>query len=497
MSRPLEFNPGQQVSLLHNPGQQAFLQARRLRLPNGTRAFQRFGLIAGRRGGKTTIGGVAVVEESAAPNTLGWCVAPTYMDLNDYVIPAVFRAMPRAWVRPGRDGWSEQHQELRLRNGSKIQFRSGDDPERMRGPGPHYLWLDEARKMSKLVWDTIRPGLSDHRAPAWITTSPNGFDWIYHTFYKRALPGVHHRPGYFAVRYATADNPAIPREEIEEAQATMDPLWFEQEYLAGFVVFEGAIYGDRVEPCVLHDDAAVRHFLPEWPEIPSHYVRILGLDPGADHPFAAVSLVSTPRALVVIGEYLARKTAILNHATEIHRLSGGFEQTRIGIDRSALQVQIELHQHGVRTTPAENDVWAGIQRVQSWMATGQLKIVKSRCPQLIDQLHSYRWKDTTNKQTGERGNESVFKLDDDLPDALRYAIMTWPNLPTPIVISTRRTIDDVPEVSRWAWAREQRIARMIEGTTDWSSDLSPLHDFFVHDEVGLEGEELVGGEFFN
>ena len=65
-SSALHSNQGQTFSLLYNPYQQAFLEARRKRLDDGTRAFNRFALIAGRRGGKTLIGALAAVEEASA-----------------------------------------------------------------------------------------------------------------------------------------------------------------------------------------------------------------------------------------------------------------------------------------------------------------------------------------------------------------------------------------------------------------------------------------------
>ncbi|MDQ5980550.1 MAG: hypothetical protein QG602_3527, partial [Verrucomicrobiota bacterium] len=100
MSRVQLANAREQFTLLHNPYQQAFLQALDLRTPVGRHAFHRYALISGRRGGKTVIGGVAAVKKAAEPNTLGWCVAPTYGDLHRYVIPAVFKVLPRSWLRP-------------------------------------------------------------------------------------------------------------------------------------------------------------------------------------------------------------------------------------------------------------------------------------------------------------------------------------------------------------------------------------------------------------
>jgi len=477
MPKPVHVNESNEFRLLYHPYQQAFLKARRLRLADGSRAFHRFCFIAGRRSGKTLGGAIAAVEEATVPKTLGWCIAPTYGDLHDYVLPAVMQVLPQAWLAPGKDGWSAFHQRLTLKNGSQIAFRSAEDPERMRGPGLHWLWIDEARKTSPVVWDTVRPALTEHRGAAILTTTPNGYDWVYREFWQRAAHPGRQRPGYWAGRCKTIDNPAIPTEEIEEARATTDALWFRQEYEAEFVVFEGSIYGERLDACVLHTDEAVRaRFLPEWPTIPAGVPVLIGLDPGADHPFAAVKIIATPAGLLVVGEYRRRMTAYADHAEGLRTLARSHDDVSWAIDRTATQAQIELAVHGISSSAADNNVTLGIQRVQSWLKTQRIGFVASRCPLLLEELHGYRWKDTQTSR-GEKGREQPFKQDDDLCDALRYAVMLWPELPqvpAPVVGRDRRQI---PEDLRWAWEREQRCSRpRAEGEIDWSIDLDPHAD---------------------
>lgn len=487
----LHSNQGNSFSLLYNPYQQKFLEARRARLSNGHRAFNRFALIAGRRGGKTLIGALAGVEEAAKPNTLGWCVAPTYGDLHDYVIPAIMRVLPSSWIREGKEGWSAFNQRLTLVNGSQIAFRSADDPQRMRGAGLDWLWLDEACKTNKLVWDTVEPALTDRFGAAWITTTPNGYDWVYKTFWQRADNPKYRRPGYWAVRYRTIDNPhfhtAEGRAEIEEKRLTTDDLWFKQEYEAEFVSFEGAIYGPRTGPCMLNTDDEVRKkFLPSWPKIPPELPVLIGLDPGADHPFAAVKVLATPQGLLVYQEYARRMSSYADHAEYLLRWTEGHQDVRWACDRTANQAQIELAHLGIPTSSAENSVVLGIQRVQAWMRTERIGFVVPRVPMLLDELQTYRWKDTSTTD-GEKGREQVFKQDDDLCDALRYAVMLWPELPTEPAPRIGRDPDTVPASCRWSWEREQRLNREAddEGGLWWSdleatdADESPVGDMWV------------------
>jgi hypothetical protein len=205
---------------------------------------------------------------------------------------------------------------------------------------------------------------------------------------------------------------------------------------------------------------------------------LVGVDPGADHPFAAVFLVPCPAGLVVVNEYTRRMTSFADHAEHLKLLLAGHQNVQWAVDRTATQAMIELSQYGIQANAAENSVLLGIQRVQAWMRTRKLFFVEHRCPQLIDQLTTYHWKDTTSKD-GEKRREDVFKIDDDLADALRYAVMLWPELPQPPAPKTGRDISTVPEASRKAWLREQRAnSPKQEDELSWDKDLTPVGDFW-------------------
>ena len=105
------------TELLWNKYQQAFLQALDARTATGRRKYDRLSLFAGRRGGKTKIGGIAAVKEMR-PNTLGWACAPSYPELQDYVLPAILSLIPRDWI----EDWSQSRLELKLKNGARCAF---------------------------------------------------------------------------------------------------------------------------------------------------------------------------------------------------------------------------------------------------------------------------------------------------------------------------------------------------------------------------------------
>lgn len=458
------------LDLLHHPAQEAFLDAKRMRLDDGSRAFRRMSLFAGRRGGKTRIGAIGAAEELAVPMSLGWACAPSYPELLDYVIPAVFASIPEDWI----DDWVASRYLLKLKNGAQCAFRSLDDPERGRGPGLDWVWIDEARKVAEKAWDTILPALSDRRGVGWITTSPNGFDHCYRRWW---VPAINNKPGYWSVKYRTCDNPKIDPEEIEAAREELDPLFFAQEYEGEFVTFAGAIYGTLLDSQILQDEARIKAVLPEYPNIDPSRSSIVGMDPGADHPFGACIAVATEAGLVVVGEHLKRNLPSYDHVTLIKQMCRGLAPERWAIDRSAKQMAIELSQHGIYATGANNDVVAGIQRVQSWLRIKKLWFIEPWCPRMVEQLRNYQWAENMASD-GQARREQVKKIMDDLPDSLRYLVMLWPALPSmldrpELDASERflRSMADVPEEARWQVERMRRIEYADRG-----EDLSELDE---------------------
>lgn len=516
-------NPLPLVSLQNNPYQIAFMNARRIRVcVNGhqwrfaytgkppdlncpvcgqlsQRGFRRFLLRAGRRGGKTRICALAMIEELTIPMVHWWACAPTYPTLNDYVLPAFFKQLPQQWLDDPRTDWSESELTLILPNKSISQFRSLDDPERGRGPGLNGLWLDEISLMQLLTWETIRPTLTENRGILIAGTTPKGEDWVHEHLYETAAAG---KPGFWATHYTTLDNPIIDPEEIEEARQSMTDLMFRQEYMADIVTFTGAIYGDILPPAIIEGtDEQMRHYFPEWPSLDTTRNSITGTDPGTDHPFAGVHLVASPRGLVVTGEYEERNKPFLLHYSGIQAIRRGFN-SRVATDRSQPQAQIELAQYGLFTTPAENDVVAGINRVSAWILASRqqinglpsgLVITKRHSPNLIKRLQAYRWAENRHKDGSTGPRELVYKKNDDLPDALRYGLMLYPELPKgdPLSIGNKpRDLAGMPDNVRLEIERVRRIdaAAAKQHQEDKANDDSYGPDY-------AEGGDAAMGDF--
>lgn len=492
--------------LLVNPYQQLFQEARRTRycfhckrvwvmgvaagIPRcdhcGThhptnvtapRVYDRLLVLAGRGGGKTLIGAHAAREEMLIPNSVGWVMGPTYKVLHDSTFPTLIRRIPPSWVKH----WDGEHMELKLTNGSSVAFRSLEDPERARGPhGVSWGWFDEAAQSPERAYDVFTPTLIKAGGIVICTTTVFGYDWTYDKIEKKAIAG---EKGYWFTKYWTEENPLfkvnpVMAAQIERAKATMTPEFYAQEYRAERINATGAIYGALLPPVFLDTDDQVRKFIPEWPNLNSDRRILIGLDSGADHPFGAVMIVETERGLVVVDEYLERQNAHLIHLANIQ---GKFRLRRFNpynvmwvANKNEAQLRLEFGLQHVGVVQAENKHLVGIQRVQSWLVTQQLvfapNVVKTR-----EQMKAYRYADNYGTDGQKKNTESVFKLYDELPDCIRYALMAFPRLPDPkqaeMTAEQRDRWDNLDERSRTDIIRVREYNKQST-----SEDLKPVDD---------------------
>lgn len=445
---------------LHNPYQQHFQEARRKRFClncktigsmdenchficlkclaqhdsnlTAPRLFDRLLLLAGRGGGKTLIGAMAALEEMQVPNSIGWVMGPNHKWLHDSTFPTLVRLMNPAWV----DHWDGEHMEIKLKNGALVAFRSLEDPERARGPhGVGWGWFDEAAQCPERAYDVFVPTLAEAAGIVIATTTVLGFDWTYDRIEKAAQ---RKEKGFWAIRFWTEENPLykqnpVMMRDLERAKRTMSPDFYDQEYRAERRIGTTLVYPYKIiEEQTLETDADVRKVIPEWPNIDSTRVVLVGLDSGADHPFGAVHVVVTDKGLVVVGDYLERMQAISQHLAPI---SFQFGLSRFAPDnitwaanKNEANLRLEWGLKGVSVQPAESKHEVGNQRVNSWLHARQIWFVKSRCQRTIEQLQAYRYAPGVTPD-GQKKKEAVFKKADELPDALRYALMAWPELP--------------------------------------------------------------------
>lgn len=109
--------------------------------PRRYRAF-----IGGVGSGKTYAGALECIRQDPSRGAI---IAPTYRMLMDATLDTVMRIYEQANLVKE---WVKSEMRMTTHNGLDIIFRSGDDPEKLRGPNLGWFWLDEAAMMPELVF---------------------------------------------------------------------------------------------------------------------------------------------------------------------------------------------------------------------------------------------------------------------------------------------------------------------------------------------------------
>lgn len=288
---------------------------------------------------------------------------------------------------------------------SLIVLRGWEAIENLRGQAFDFIILDEVASMRNfwIGWqEVLRPTLTDTKGGTMFVSTPKGFNHFY-DLYNQELKDK----DYKSFTFSSYDNPFLPKEEIDNAKATLPIERFEQEYMASFQKTQGLVYKEfRRE----------KHLYEELPE--NTYEKLGGVDFGFRNPAGVLNVYfakdkfwvedewkKTERTDAMIAEYVAGYK--FNEVYPDPENAGGIE---------------ELKQRGVNVrevNKGKGSIVAGINRVKETFITGKL-MVNKRCVNLIAELEMYSYDD----EKGDKNeNENPVKANDHLLDALRYVIM--------------------------------------------------------------------------
>lgn len=189
-------------------------------------------LTCGRRWGKTTLAEELLLgAEDELAALAGFPVAyfaPTYKMLAE-----VWRHMTDVCA-PITLKKYEQEKRIELFGNGVIDFWSLDSPDTARGRKYKRSVIDEAAMIQELktAWTrVIRPTLTDMKGDAWFMSTPRGKNNYYYDLHCNAEKF----DTWMSWQMPTISNPYIDPSEIAEAEATLDPLTFAQEYMASFI----------------------------------------------------------------------------------------------------------------------------------------------------------------------------------------------------------------------------------------------------------------------
>lgn len=149
--------------------------------------------------------------------------------------------------------------------------------------------------------------------------------------------------------------------------------------------------------------------------------NFVSLDYGGDHPTAILLTSVNHQGIYIVSREIKLKntapSSIVDKVVELYNYVGtcGSHVDALYIDPSSKAMKDELTKRGVSFQNALNEHEGGIGCIQNLLSMNRLFILDS-CLNLVDEMYSYRYKDTSN------GKDEVIKINDDFVDSLRYGV---------------------------------------------------------------------------
>lgn len=344
------------------------------------------------------------IGETAIPvPNVGVVTAPTYPMLRDATIATYLELADPLIAKHNKT----EH-EILFRNGSKILFRSTDQPDRLRGPNVLWWHGDEAAMYLADTWKIMIGRLRQFgmHGWAWLTTTPKGRNWVWQRFVQ------HKRDSFRLIRALTLANPFLALEFVEALQEEYAGDFARQELEGEFVAFEGLIYPEFDRD---------RHVTTK---MPAQFKQVVGgIDHGFNHPgVILVGGVDYDGVLHVVHEEYARHRRIEEWVDVAKQVRDLWGVERFFCDPSEPDYIQKYKDAGLKAEAADNAVNSGIQAVKKRLAVGKSgrprMVVHPACANLIIEFEQYQW--AANK---EGFIDKPLKTNDHAADALRYLTM--------------------------------------------------------------------------
>ncbi|HJU21232.1 MAG TPA: terminase family protein [Casimicrobiaceae bacterium] len=398
---------------------------------------------AGARGGKTKAAAVEFIRRVAndvlsgkgnkvagigrkrRPRLHYWVVAPTEALLSE-PLRYLFEGLPPSLIQ----GYFATDNSLWLVGDVLIEFKSADNPLHLVSTGLHGIWIDEAARVKADAWlGQLRQRLSDHKGWALFSTTPLGRNWLYDEIVLKS--GLD--PEYETIKWTTAHNPIIPREEIAAAKRQLPKRYFEREYEASFDAFIGNVFDEWSEATHIVSEVqlAREYGLSAYNPIRSILKNVVaGVDWGWNSPGAIVVVGQLGNQYLVLDESYAANRILsdsrLDHTwvTEARRLRNKWGIGMFYCDPESPEHRETFARFGLPVRTADNDLVFGVRKCAELMhpIDGRPRLrVLDTCKNLIREIRNYQW--AQNKKVDGFSDLPAPDQSDHAIDAMRYALM--------------------------------------------------------------------------
>ena len=340
---------------------------------------------------------------------------------------------------------------------STIMFRGLEEPDKLRSLNLNAFLVDEAAQTSETAFTLLQGRLRGHHwRKGLIVQNPGGHDHMWRWFVKKDhITDERIKKLFLNIKAPSTENVHLPDGYIDTMLASWSKERIDREIMGSDDSFEGMVYTEF--------DRSVNVVKPF--RIPDSWTRRVGADHGYRNAAAWVyGAMDGDGNMYIYREFYEKERlieqicksnlALIGKETiEQVRMDPSVKATRGATGRSDWDLYTENLPSGFPLLMAQNDVTPGIDRVKSYLKpdkNGRPRLyIFDTCTHLLDEMLTYKWEENLSSRQGRvNEKEKPVKNNDHALDALRYLMMTAPDITAP--------------------AQEKKISSFTPGSPEWT-----------------------------
>ena len=275
---------------------------------------------------------------------------------------------------------------IEFRNGSVIQFRSGESGDSLRGYTVNrggILAIDEGAFLSREVYEIVMPLVSKEGCTLVIASTPDSMDGMYYSLWSR-------EDGVIRINWSDYIDQMYSKEELDFYRSVYSDRRFRTEILGEFAVGEGTVFSG-IANCVSPTELIQKGTL------------VAGIDFGSGNLQDSTVITFIDEDLQVIAQYDTNDKPPMEQIDWLARLLLDYKPTRVLAEKNGLgSVYFDaLKQKCPIVTPwitTNDSKTAIVDDLAAHIEKGRIKF-QPKCEKLLEQLQVYR---ETQSSTGKR-----------------------------------------------------------------------------------------------